>query len=213
MADILGNFAKQLNEINQYSKQKQAAQNELWDNLFNKIIRGSLIAIGFKLPDPANFPDFIPLHMWPPENTDIDKSSISANNIEYSRVRIIKKSALNKKAAPIQKLPPNISVKDKKIGRPSLKIEIIAAYEYLKKHGRIDYSKFLKSHTEIVHETVMQLFPEITSVLGMEHEAIRRAVGDRFKADRVASDKRRLPYEYVIPFHATGSRCWPSNVQ
>jgi len=89
LSDILGDFVKKQAELRQHSEQKEETKDLLWDNLFRKIIRGNLLAIGFKLPNPSNFPDFIPLHMWPPENTDTNKSSISANNIEYSRVRII----------------------------------------------------------------------------------------------------------------------------
>lgn len=187
LSDILGDFVKIHAELRQHSEQKEEAKDLLWDDLFKKITRGNLLAIGFKLPNPSNFPDFIPLHMWPPENTDTNKSSISANNIEYGRVRIIKKSALNNKVAYIPKTPPNISVKDRKVGRPSLKAEIVTAYEYLKKHGRIDYSKFLKSHTEIIQKTVMQLYPAVTNNEGMEHEAIRRAIGDCFKVDQATS--------------------------
>lgn len=80
--------------------------------------------------------------------------------------------------------PPKIPIKDKKTGRPSLKEKIIAAYEFLKKEGSIDYSKTLKSHTEIIQKTVQALNPEITDTAGMAHEAIRRAIGENFKTDK-----------------------------
>ena len=80
--------------------------------------------------------------------------------------------------------PPKIKIEDKKTGRPSLKEKIIAAYEFLKKEGSIDYSKTLKSHTEIIQKTVQALNPEITDTTGMAHEAIRRAVGENFKTDK-----------------------------
>jgi len=80
--------------------------------------------------------------------------------------------------------PPKIKIEDKKTGRPSLKEKINAAYEFLKKEGSIDYSKTLKSHTEIIQKTVQALNPEITDTAGMAHEAIRRAVGENFKTDK-----------------------------
>ena len=182
--DLLGNFAKVNYELNQYRERKQTAKNELWHNLFKKIKRGSLIAIGYKLPmELDDFPKIIPPQFWPPDNTDTDKSSIFAHGFNFVRVQIVRKSALSKipKFKPIKL--PDITVADKKVGRPSLKQEIIVAYEYLQKHGGIK-SKFLKSHTEIIQKTVQQLFPEIKTIAGMDHEAIRRAVGDRFKRDK-----------------------------
>jgi hypothetical protein len=149
--------------------------------LCEKIISEHLIAIGH--PKSSNFLARVPIYLFEPENMDLDKSCISGSGIDYSAIRIIENITLNNKKS----LPSNISVENKNIGRPSLKEKIIAAYKYLKKHGRIDYSKFLKSHTEIIQKTVMQLYPEIVSTDGMEHEAIRRAIGEQFKADRIAS--------------------------
>lgn len=80
--------------------------------------------------------------------------------------------------------PPKIKIEDKKTGRPSLKEKIIAAYEFLKKEDSIDYSKTLKSHTEIIQKTVQALNPEITGTAGMAHEAIRRAISTRFQEDK-----------------------------
>jgi hypothetical protein len=82
---------------------------------------------------------------------------------------------------------PEIKVEDKKTGRPSLKKKIIAAYIELKKREKIEYSQKLKSHTKLIQETVQALFPEIKSTKGMEYEAIRRAVGDLFHADKKTS--------------------------
>ena len=82
---------------------------------------------------------------------------------------------------------PEIKIQDKKTGRPSLQKEIISAYEELKKRGKIDYSKPLKSHSELIQETVRALFPGIKDTKGMENEAIRRAIGQMFKADKETS--------------------------
>lgn len=88
--------------------------------------------------------------------------------------------AVSKKENYLQK----IEVKDKKVGRPSIKEKIIAAYEHLKERNIIDYSKTLKSHTEIIQKTVQALDSDITGTAGMEHEAIRRAISERFQADK-----------------------------
>lgn len=80
--------------------------------------------------------------------------------------------------------PPKIKIENKKTGRPSLKEKIIEAYEFLKKEGSIDYSKTLKSHTEIIQKTVQAQNPEITGTAGMAHEAIRRAISKHFQTDK-----------------------------
>lgn len=182
-ARILGKLRKSVFQ----SINKEAGKKEMWDNLFDKLSDDQLIGLGHATPVKSNHPTLIPLHMWPPEKTNAVKSSVSAHGIEYVRVRIIRKSAANKIIEQKKSSPPNITVKDKKVGRPSLKSKIISAYDHLWSKGRIDLNCTLKSHSELIQQTVMQLFPEITNVTGLGHEAIRRAAGERFKADRATS--------------------------
>ena len=184
ISEVLAAYTKSKMGMDKYYAQIKTSKNNMKNNLYDKIINSKLIAIGYEMPIKSDFPILIPSHMWPPENADIDKSSISANGIDFVRVRIIKKSSFKNSKKETQK---KIRIEDKPIGRPSLKCEIINAYEYLKKEGHIDYSKTLKSHTVLIQKTVQGLSPEIKDTNGMAHEAIRRAVTKRFQDDKVAS--------------------------
>ena len=65
-----------------------------------------------------------------------------------------------------------------------MKSEIIEAYEFLKSEDAIDFTKSIKAHTQLIQEIVRRLYPEITGNKGMQTEAIRRAISDRFHADK-----------------------------
>ncbi len=164
------------------------AQNDLKWDLLNNILSEKLIGVGYEAPiKTSDYPQIIPLHVWPRRIKEInwDESSFSKDNIGFLNIRVIKRrnlkiSTKRKKFSEITKT----EILDKKPGRPSLRAEIIQAYEHLKARGVIDYTKSLKSHTKLIQEAVWALHPEITSIEGMQYEAIRRALSVRFKADR-----------------------------
>lgn len=185
--------AQNLLNVSRYQSDQKSALTKLYVNLSEKILSAKLIAIGYKSPIETDYPNLIPHHMWPPETVDLDKSSISANDIEYVRVRIIKPPRI--KTGGEKKHPKNkgeivlhdTELPNKPVGRPSIRPLIIEAYEFLKERGKIDYSKSLRLHTELIQKTVHILHPEITSVAGMQMEAIRRTLRERFNADKSAS--------------------------
>lgn len=155
-----------------------------WD-LLNKIISENLIGIGYEAPiKSSDKPQIIPLHVWPRKIKEInwDDNSISKNGIEFINIKVIKKSQFKIKN-PIKKIP-NIPVEDKKGGRPTQKDKIIAAYRHLKHHEKIDYSKNFKSHTKLIRETVLILYPELENDKGLGEEAIRIAAKPLFDADK-----------------------------
>lgn len=184
-----------LNEMNTSLKglyDIQTAKDDLYNNLYQKLKKGDLVGLGYEAPlKSTDFPIQIPPHMWPPQKLG-KNSAISGNGLNFLSVRIVRKSALKSKMRNkdnfIKKtILPEIKIKDKKTGRPSIKNEIISAYNLLKKEEKIDYSKPLKSHTELIQKTVQILFPEIETTAGMGIEAIRRAIGDIFKQDKTTS--------------------------
>lgn len=187
--EIVGNSLQEYQKVHFNSQQIKEIENKLYNNLYGKITKGNLVAVGYKLPIKSDFPDLIPPYMWPPKNIDINKSDISAHNINFTKVKIIKKSAINKITNNSNKkeILSKVKIEDKKVGRPSIKGKIISAYNYLKENNKIDYSKTLKSHTEIIQEAVMQLYPEIKTIKGMAYEAIRRTTSDLFNADKETS--------------------------
>lgn|GEM_PF-2637944 len=165
-----------------------------WD-LSNKIIAEKLIGLGYEAPvKSTDYPKIIPLHIWPQKINEInwENSSISQNGIQFLNIRIIKKIASSKNKIDKKIMLPKIEVKDKKIGRPSIKAKIITAYEWLKRENKIDYSQTLKAHTELIQKTVQKLFPEIKTAKGMEYEAMRRAIGTVFQEDRTSKSTSKL---------------------
>lgn len=185
--NISGGLAAVSEAIFHKGKMDDARDKLKWDLLKN-ILSEKVIGLGYESPvTTESKPKIIPLHIWPQKADKINwnDSSFLENGINFLNIRIIKKSALKKKPDNKKKIfSPKIKIENKKMGRPSLKNQIIEAYEYLKKEGAIDYSKTLKSHTELIQKTVQALYPEITSTAGMAHEAIRRALGSCFQTDR-----------------------------
>lgn len=146
-------------KLNEYSSQRKSVGSELEYDLSNKVICGNLIAIGYKLPIQSDFPALIPLHMWPPKELNRAESAISANGIDFVRVRIIRKPKIkttkNYDNNEKQKIAaPKIKIEDKKVGRPSKQDKIIEAYIHLRDKGDVNYSKTFKSHTKPIRTTV-----------------------------------------------------------
>ena len=170
----------------------RSANNELKWNLLNNVLSEKLIGLGFESPiKTSSTPQVIPIYIWPQKIFDINwsESSFLNNGVEFLNIRLIEIAELkNKKNIDNQinklKKLPDIKIKDKKVGRPSKKEKIIEAYEYLKKNNKLKYSKTLKSHTELIQQTVHKLNPKVTGTKGMQHEAIRRTLSERFQADK-----------------------------
>jgi len=171
--------------LSQHQTNSKNALNALYINLSNKILSEKLIAIGYKSPIESDDLTIIPHHMWPPDKVDIDNSSISANNIEYVRVRIIRKPRIKKsviKPASDKKEIDlsDIEIKANRAGRPSIKELLVEAYEYLEAKGLIDYDKTFKAHVPFIQQTVLIIHPEITSTVGMSYKTISRHLSKRF---------------------------------
>ena len=154
------------------------------------ILSDEIVGLGYEAPiKTSDKPQIIPLHIWPRKIKELNwnESSFSKNGITFLNIHLIKKSALrevNNKSEENKTSLPKAIIEDRKTGRPSLKNKIIAAYNLLKKEGSIDYSKTLKSHTDLIQKTVQALNPDITGTAGMQHEAIRRAVSKRFQTEK-----------------------------
>jgi hypothetical protein len=170
--------------LREREKQRQNAfvfseyENEIFQNLYAKIKSRQLLAIGYIEPiGGSDFPDLIPQKFWPPQEISLEESSVTFNKARFSNVRIVKN--------PITANDLKIyEINDKKVGRPSIQDKIIKAYEDCRERGEIDYSKTLKSHTEIIQKGVQRLHPEISGIKGMQHEVIRLAIGDQFNKDK-----------------------------
>ena len=185
------NIVAGVGKIQNHSYRKTDAENNLYKNLFEKITSGELIAVGFKYPVESDCPVLIPAHMWPPENKNINTSSISAHGINFVRIRINKIHELKKEAKLIEaKIDiPKHKIKPKKVGRPSSRDKILKAYELLDKDGQIDPSKPLKDHYPAIRETIKFLYPDIKSDKNFKNEVIRKTIAPLFNFKKVTALK------------------------
>lgn len=189
--------AKQLNAgfdalrktLNNYQSVQSATDKLKW-NLLSKLLSEQLIGLGFEAPlKSSSQPNVIPIHVWPDKISEFNwnKSSFLSNGVEFLKIRLIDSADINKQRNNSNRkektIPPEIKVQDKKVGRPSIKEAIIEAYELLKSKNKIKYSASLKSHVKLIQQTVRNLHPEIIGNKGMQYEAIRRTLNQRFKAD------------------------------
>lgn len=190
------NFSASLSNLSDtvfLNSQIDAVCDKLKWNLLDIILSEKLIGLGYEAPiKSSDKPQIIPLHIWPQKIKEInwDDSSILKNGVQFLNIRIIKKIPVKKSISDKGIILPK--AEKKKIGRPSRKKEIIAAYEDLKKSDRIDYSIPLKSHTELIQKNVQKLFPEIKDIAGMKHEAMRRYIGERFQKDKNSKTSSKL---------------------
>ena len=185
LINILGGMGKAQN----HAHQKQDAETKLYTNLFEKITAGQLIALGFKYPVQSDYPVLIPAHMWPPENKDINTSSISAHGINFVRIRINKNHELRNELKGAEINIPKYEIKSKKVGRPSSRDKILEAYELLDKDGQIDPSKPLKDHYPAIRNTIKFLYPDIKSDKNFKNEVIRKTIAPLFNAKKVTALK------------------------
>lgn len=183
VSQILG----KIGELSKQSIQRKSAKGELWDNIFCKLSRRHLIAVGYKFPIESDFPTLIPLYMWPPENRDEADSSISSLGRKYIRVRIIRKAALQNILKNWEKERIQLSkyeAEKKKPGRPSISDKIIDAFYALIKNGQIDPKIPLNSHYPAIRDAIKLLYPELINkkgeIDGMRDEAIRKWVSPIF---------------------------------
>lgn len=99
------------------------------------------------------------------------------------------RSLNQKNIDPILKQPeiniPDIAIEEKIAGRPSFKNQILAAYDFLKKKEKIDYSKTFKSHIPLIRETIWALNPSLNkSTQGLGDEVLRRNLIPLFEKEK-----------------------------
>lgn len=166
---LLGERQKQQKKASEFSEYEK----EIFQNLYEKIQSGHLLAIGYMEPvGGSDVPDLIPSNFGPPQAFSLEHSSVTFQEARFSHVRI----AENPKH--------NSEIVDKPVGRPSRKQEIISAYIALRDVGDIDYSKTFKSHTELIRKTVRRRNPKLKHDKGLGEEAIRLAVKPLFDQDK-----------------------------
>lgn len=183
LIEVAGSFAETQMKQKEHFTKKEAARNNLKNNLYDKITNGELIAVGYEVPVQSNFPTSIPLHMWPPEEADMGESSISANERDFIRVRIIQKAEIEKIISP--KKEQEVIPKYEKRGRPTVKNALNQIYAEMKADDSMDYSTNLKENLTEIKVRFRRKHPFLNDG-NVEYSAVNDHLGDRYKIDKKA---------------------------
>lgn len=163
--------------------ERQTAEDKLKANLAEKITRGEFIGLGFVPPvSLQDYPTIIPPHVWVAKNMHYINSLLYGDNIHYESVRIIKKGELEKALQP-NEIILDVLPQHETRGRPSVEKQLFEIYENLKKRGKIDFTKNLKAHLEIIQNAFAQAFPYHNDG-NVEYSAVNKHLGLQFKRDR-----------------------------
>jgi hypothetical protein len=181
-------------KLNFVSNELEKYQNVVYENLADKIRSGELICIAFDamnfneidsgLPEIQSNPEpyQIDRSNWPPDNIDLEHSSIRKRGNIFANIRIIASAEIN--AVIAEEIPETTDIPEVKgPGAPSYEKEIDHAYDECLKENELDF-KSLKDNELTIQKKVRSLYPAIRGNDGLKYEAIRRAVGERFKRDK-----------------------------
>ncbi len=148
-------------------------QEKLERDLFNKLIKGDLVALGYALPRAPDDPlRRIPAEAWKGK-VDIHAGTASANGLEFTAIRILRPEA--REAATEDIRAP---------GRPSRQSQIVAAFKALDDAGQIDRNQSTRSHFTAIRAQVKRMFPEeADNEKGLGDKALYKIVGPLFESD------------------------------
>ena len=157
----------------------KASENARRENNFlRKIIKESLVAIGYEAPRQLNSAlTYIPTDIWSDRKINWKSSEIEGNGLKFVAVRIIPKKAKELISES------ELKIQIKKPGRPSSKKYILGAYQKLKEINKIDFHAPLKPQIPLIQDTAKRL-SGITRIQGIGPKAIQAHIGPLFRADK-----------------------------
>lgn len=142
---------------------------------------GELLALGYATPRHANDPAVpIPTEIWGGK-IDWDEGTVSSEGLSFVAVKIPKPDAV----AAVLLTEKIIAEPPRPVGRPSFKVEIHRAYDVLKIEGRIDFSRPMHTHYQLIRDWLAAHYTDRSQqFLDLGRETIRKELGPRFKADK-----------------------------
>lgn len=148
-------------------------QEKLERDLFDKLIKGDVVALGYAIPRAPDDPlRRIPTEAWNGK-VDIHAGTASANGLEFTAIRVVHPEA--REAATQDIRAP---------GRPSRQSQIVAAFKALDAAGQIDRSQSTRSHFPEIRAQVKQMYPEdADNEKGLGDKALYNIVGPLFESD------------------------------
>ena len=146
-------------------------------------------AMGLRTPvEPSKQPEHIPAHLWDILALDPDANTASGGGLEYVRVRFYEgeyERRLTAAPSPYASDPlAGKADRPREAGRPSLKLEIEAAYQDLHDAGEIDFNAPKKRLYEPIRGKVRERKGAPGLQQGLGDEAIRQFIHPLFEADK-----------------------------
>lgn len=173
---------KHLKPYADISAARADAKRQLQDYLLRLIGGGHVLVLGYALPrQPEDYPVLIPIDVWRGK-IGWAESLVKGNGLEFVAVRVVvSRTAQGLLEANEQRQLPA----PKKTGRPSLKADIMEAYEALRDTREIDFGNPMSRLFPQVRTWLSEKYPDNAGQFRkMASETIRRQVSDLFKRDR-----------------------------
>ena len=157
--------------------------------LLELLAGGSWYVTGFRTPfDPNKDAERIPAHLWNVLALHLDTNIASGGGLEYHGLRFYEgeyERRLTAAPSPYASDPlAGKADRPREAGRPSLKLEIEAAYQDLHDAGEIDFNAPKKRLYEPIREKVRERKGAPGLQQGLGDEAIRQFIHPLFEADK-----------------------------
>lgn len=178
LLDVVAALGRTLKPLANMYVDANRVHQDLRDHVLMRIANGVVWAVGYATPRRhTDAPVRIPPDVWSGK-VDWDKGEVSGNGLHFVAVRV----ALPPKT-PIDLI--SLPSESPKLGRPSLKNEILEAYLALEKGGIVDYSKPMVRLYQPIRDWLCVKYPNRAGTFGdLSDEAVRRIISSRFKSLR-----------------------------
>tara|TARA_E500000305_G_scaffold109307_1_gene113935 strand:+ start:2098 stop:2760 length:663 start_codon:yes stop_codon:yes gene_type:complete len=142
-------------------------RRELEDEVLSRLRSGELIGIGYDVPRRSDDePKQVPRDAWTLSSMKWDRDEVKGNGLHLSAVRIVL-------------IEP---VKNKKVGRPGTETLIAQAFDELHSEGKIDVSKTIRAHFEVIRERVWLNNPSLNrDQTGLGDKALSKHLSPLFQ--------------------------------
>lgn len=154
------------------------------DPIFELIQARRLVGFGFIYPrEPQHFPRPIPMDVWS-RDANAWENSVSGNGIGFVGVRL---APVSKFEALMRKFEGRET--SRTVGRPTVRNEVLEAFQILYEAGQIDPDKPLSQAYQLIRDWLSDAYPENADRFAkLAGETIRRVISDDFKS--LSTDKK-----------------------
>ncbi len=157
-------------------------------DIIRNILNGTLIALGYSLPqNPSSPPHIIPDDVWGKVNWDA--SEIQGQGLHFVSVRLARRNIAGMDLEHEPRQPKNVPLISPpvagRLGRPSLKGDIQEAYEYLQSQNLVDLAKPMAAYYVPIREYLAKAYPDKAGQYKkMADETIRLVISSLHKKNK-----------------------------